>query len=452
VRLALRADEPLRRSDWLRFLIDPVALLAFALALSGLAGAWDLGRRSPGLDFYQFWVVAQVAGRGDVPNVYDAEARTRIGAEFVRRSLTDEDSERRRVAARPWQVLEPTATPLLYSVFRPISGGSYEAGHALFRLASLVALTAGVLTLARLVGHGATLALLLLALVTHAFQPLEADIRVGNVNQLQLGGIAVYLWLSSRPDRSRLQIAAGALLAAMVLFKPNLLPLVPLLLACWLLRRRRGKLARQALGMALGTPCGLALGGYVFGTLQAWSDWWAYLSSLPPAKIPLRYGNIGLARLLLETLDVDLAPLLALATTGLVLFCLWLGRRRDVPPPAGPDPAATIEDTAALGAGCLVYLLSAPMVWLHYLLLALPAVSLLLRREVPGHQDARAASWRRGLVVVALLGIAVDPLAQALGIQRLRDQAVLTTLALLLVFVLLCREIASWSRPPRASC
>jgi hypothetical protein len=428
-----------------------VALLALALALSGLAGAWDLGRRSPGIDFYQFWVVAQVAGRGDVPNVYDAEARARLGAEFVRRSLTDEDSERRRVAARPWQVLAPMATPLFYSVFRPISGGSYETSHALFRLASLVAMTAGVLALARLVGHGATLALLVLALVGHAFQPLKADIRVGNVNQLQLGGIAVYLWLSSRPDRSRLQIAAGALLAALVLFKPNLLPLVPLLLACWVLRRRRGKLARQALGMAVGASCGFALGGFVFGTLQAWPDWWAYLSSFPPAKIPLRYGNLGLARLLFESLDIDLAPLLALATTGLVLLCLWLGRRRDVSPPEelpppGPDPTARIEDTAALAAGCLVYLLSAPMVWLHYLLLALPALLLLLRREVLRREEARAAAWRRGLTTVALLGIAVDPVAEAFGMQRLRDQAVLTTLALLLVFVLLCREIARGSK------
>ncbi len=411
---------------------DPVAPLALVLVFGGLLQAWDLGRRSPGLDFYQFWVVAQVAGRPDVPNVYDEEARARVGAEFVRRSLTDEDSERRRVAARPWRVLEPTATPFFYAAFRPLTGTSYERDHALYRLISLVAFGVGLLALARLLGHGAALGLVLLALAGYAFQPLKADIRVGNVNQLQLGAIALYLWLSSRPDRSLVQIAAGLLLGGLVLFKPNLLPLLPLLFVCWALRGRRPKLARQALGTAIGLLAGLTVSALIFGSLGVWSDWLAYLSSLPPAKIPLRYGNLGLARLLFETLGLGLSPALALVATAVTVGCCWLGRRREAS--SGSDRAATIEDAAAVAAGALIWLLSAPIVWLHYLVLALPAVLLLLRPELAG--------WRRGLAVLALVGIAVDPVAEGFGLHDLRQQAIMTTLALLLLFGLLCREIA----------
>ncbi len=417
---------------------DPALLLAAVLALSGLGASWSLGRRSPGLDFYQFWVVAQVAGRGDVPNVYAEEARYRLAGEFRRRAQTDEDSERRRVAAQPWKVFEPTATPLLYSAFRPLSGGSYEHDFLLFRLIGLAAFTTGVLALARRLGHGLTVALLFVAFAGLACQPLESDIRVGNVNQLQVGLIAGYLWLSSRKDASRWQWAAGALLALLVLFKPNLIALVPLLAASWILGRRRQKLARQSVGMAAGAAAGVAAPALVFGTWQAWPQWLAYLRSLPPEKIPLRYGNMGLARQVLETLEVDLAPLLALATTAIVLACLWLGRRH------GPVPAA-IEDGAAIAAGCLVYLLSAPMVWLHYLLLALPAAVVLLR---PG-DGATVAAWRRVPAVVALLAIGVNPWADPFGIQDLRVQAAVTSLGVLVLFALVCVDLSRGLSAPR---
>jgi len=412
--------------------------------VAGLAQAWDLGRRSPGLDFYQFWVVAQVAGRDDVPNVYGDEARARIGAEFVRRSLTDEDSERRRVAAGPWQVLEPTATPVLYTAFRPLAGGSYEAGHFAFRVLGLTACAAGILVMAHLVGHGAAVALLVLAFVAGSFQPLKADIRVGNVNEVQLGMIAAYLWLSSRDDISRAQIAAGAWLALILLFKPNLLPALPVLIACWSLRGRRRKLARQAAGLALGTVLGVLLPLLAFGSLRAWPDWLAYLTALPAAKIPLQVGNMGLSRLLFEMLGVDLSAVLATVALAAVLACLWQGRRRSAEAAA---PPAAIEDTTAVAAGSLVYLLSAPMVWLHYLLLALPAALLLLRPR----REAALGAWTPVLAAGALVGLAVDPLTAAFGVRDLQHQAMATSLALMSLLTLLCVEIAGWATPPAAA-
>src|SRR4029079_16617322 len=136
--------------------------------------------------------------------------------------------------------------------FRPLALCGFERALLAFALAGLAAAAAGLLLLARLLGLRAALGLLVLAFVGYAFQPLKSDVRVGNVNQLQLGLVALYAWLSSRPERSRLQVAAGALLGLLVLFKPNLAPLVPLLGACWFWRRRRAKLVRQGAGPAAG--------------------------------------------------------------------------------------------------------------------------------------------------------------------------------------------------------
>ena len=199
---------------------------------------------------------------------------------------------------------------------------------------------------------------------------------------------------------------------------------------------RRRKLALQAIGALAGGLLALVSTAAVFGSLLAWRDWLEYLRALPPAKIPLRYGNIGLARLIAETADLDPAPWLALLFTALALWFVWAGRAKGSEDPPPQDAAA--QDTAALAAGCLVYLLSAPMVWLHYLLLGLPAALFLLR----GGEGAGRPGVRRLLAASALLAIAVDPPADLFRIHDLSHQAVMTSAGLLLLFALTLREIA----------
>jgi hypothetical protein len=107
---------------------------------------------------------------------------------------------------------------------------------------------------------------------------------------------------------------------------------------------------------------------------------------------------------------------------------------------AVPTQPAAIEDTAAVAAGTLIYLLSAPMVWQHYLLLALPAVLLLLR--------PRREAGFTALAVGVLLAIAVDPMTAAFGVRDLRHQAIVLSLALVALLALLCLEISRWGALP----
>jgi len=380
-----------------------------------------------------------VAGRADVADIYDYDTRARLGAEYVGRASTDEDSPRRRAVAGAWPVLEPTATPFFYAALRPLAGASYERSFLLFSLLNLACLAAGVLVAARRLGHGPAPALLVLAFVGLAFQPVHSDIRVGNVNQVQLGLLAAYLWLSARGDRSRPQAAAGALLALIVLFKPNLLPVLPLLAAGWAWRGRRRKLALQGAGLAAGALVALVATWAVFGSVSVWAHWLSYLGGLPPAKIPLSYGNVGLGRILFETVDEDFSLALAVLGTGVALFCTWRGRSAR----AGTAGSAALEDGAALAAGVLVYLLSAPIVWTHYLLLAVPAALLPLRPD-----EGLLPPWHAAAAAAALFALAIDPWADPLGVDDLRLQAIVAALALLLLFVLVCLRLARRALPP----
>ena len=408
-------------------------LLAAVLAAAGLAHAWDLGRRSAGSDFYQFWMVAGVIGRSDVPSIYDEEAHARLGAEFVRRSFTDDTSERRQRAAREWQVLEPTATPLLYSVFRPFAGLQYDAAHLSWRTFSLASLAVGVVALALLLGHSAATALLMLAFVSLAFQPLKASIQVGQVNEPQLAALALYLWLSSAPDGSRRQLAAGAFMAVLVLFKPNLVAVLPVLAVVWLARGRRRKLALQAAGAVAGGLLALLVTTAVFGSPLAWRDWLEFMRVFPPEKIPLRFGNVGPARLAYEVWNLRVTPILTVLFLGLTLAAVWAGRTRSGDMVASQPLDVLAEDATGLAAGILVYLLSAPLVWNHYLLLTLPAALLLLRD---------GGMVRSVLVGCALMAMAVDPIAGFLHVYDMYAHAALSAAGVLVLFVLTVRELA----------
>ena len=419
----------------------PEAVLALLLTINGVAQIWLLAQHSPAIDYYQFWVVSQVAGRADVHDVYGDVDRARIGREFQERAFTDDTSALRRAAAQLWPTLTPLGTPFLYATFHPLVRGAYDDDLRRHRIVSLAALGLGVLLLGRLLRLSPTTVLIVLAALTQAFEPLRSDVRVGNVNQLQVGMLAVYLWLGRGPDRSGFQVAAGTALALAVWFKPNVAAIVPLVLLSAALERRWDRLARQGAGMLGGTLLAVGTGAFLFGTLRAWRDWLRIVTTLPPEIGQLGAGNFGPARILYERLGIAASPYLAVVAMAAAVACLWRGSSGRGDTPAPPEAGAA-RDVAIVGAGCLVYLLSAPVVWLHYLLLALPAALAVLSTSRAGIDGVAS----RILAGLAWAAIAVDPAVDLAGMRDLPQQATLAAAGLLLLFVLTLREIAR--RPP----
>lgn len=436
VRYAARVRHPGR---------DPALLLALLLAVFGATRLWDLGERSPGIDFYQFWVIAQVAGQPETGNIYDETIRARIGAQFLSRAYSGGHSERRRAAARARAVLEPFSTPFLYAVFSPLVSGRYEADYRHYRAVSLLCVLVALLVLGHLLELPARTSLLFVGLVFFTFQPLRADIRVGNVNQIQLAMLAAYLWLGARRDASPLQVAAGAALGFAVCFKPNMVAVVPLMAGSWWFDGRGRKLALQCTGFVVAAGAAIGAGAVFFGALQAWVDWFASLRTLPPSIIPIARGNFGLVRLLQEHLAVFIAPQLLVLALAVAIGALWRGRVRPVPD--APDgsavrhglPAVTKEMLVA-GAGCLVYLVCAPLVWQHYLLFALPSIlGLLHAEETGGERQSTAVRWT--LAGVAFTAIAITPYAELLQVTGLVEQALVATGGLLLLYGMTIRRL-----------
>jgi hypothetical protein len=103
-----------------------------------------------------------------------------------------------------------------------IASGDFETDYWRWQILSLFAFCAGVLGIGQLSGLSWGAAFALLAVLLFALEPLHSEIRVGNVNNLQLGLLALYLCCQKLATDGRGWLAAGRILGIGVMFKPNL--------------------------------------------------------------------------------------------------------------------------------------------------------------------------------------------------------------------------------------
>ena len=414
----------------------PVGLVLALAALFSVTSSWQTSRlpQSAGIDFYQFWVVGQTLEHEDATRIYEPDERARLGEAWLRAAETRAPDTPLHRAAKYRRVLETYSTPFLYSGFRWLAPDDYFTAYALFHAVSAVLVAVAVFVFVRAGGGSVPCACAAVVAIAMWFAPLDSDIRVGNVNRIQLGLLASVLLLLGRPGPYR-DAAAGALLGVAVGFKPNL-ALVALLVGLMRLTRdRRPAALRLGAGLAVGGLASFLVAAATFGTAACWTSWIDALRSLPPETIPIRFGNYSVAMQLESATGFAWSVPLAAAGLGLAAGALWRARGAR----AGDDVRAI--DLGAVSLGCLVYLLSGRLVWLHYYVLAVPAVAFALGTLPRERSNGALRPTRALLVAVALTLVALQPLINVFSIGPHGRLAMLTTGAVLLFGLALHRLI-----------
>jgi hypothetical protein len=283
-------------------------------------------------------------------------------------------------------------------------GRDYLAWQAL----SLAAFFALLLPCLRKIGFGPLASLAFVAAVVLAYGPFSSDVGNANLNRLLLSGLLASSMLVGGPAPAAL--AGGVLLGLGVMAKPSLV-LAPLFLFAALAVRSPRALPLRAGAGFLGAVAAAALFAAAhFRSPMIWWSWAARLQALSPGEVPLRNGNFALPELVRHATGYywtrPAAAFGVLLALGAVLAAF-----RGKEAPSTPEAAAR-ESLLLLSMGCLAFLLCASLVWIHYYLLALPAIA---AAWAEGEGDPRAVRLRRGLLLLSFALMAVTPGQLLLG-------------------------------------
>ena len=375
------------------------ALLTFAaalFALYALSVAWRNNAHAAGFDFYIYYVNAQLPSRADVENIYASETQDRIGEEYFARAQTS-GSEVFKYDATRRRRLDNVSSPFLYTTLRWVSR-DYERALVEDRVLILACFILGVILIARRVTLPWWATLTLLGALLLWYRGFEADLRVGNVNSMQLAVLATALW--SPPA------IAGALMGMLLAFKPNLM-FVPLLLVF------SPQWRKYIAGGLAGVAIAIAAASINYGTPRVWLQWITAANQFWHRIPTALERNVTPALPLFEKFGTWPSYVIAIALIALVI------RKRG-------------DEVTLAGLGILVYLMSATVVWLHYMVLVIPIAIALMRgrtaiiailalaliAEVPVEWITKTAVYPHDWITIAPALVILF----AAGAWRLRDE------------------------------
>ena len=399
-----------------------LTIVAAAAAIYATIVTWRQNERAAGLDFYIYYVNAQLPSRADVDNIYSPETQERIGEEYYARAQAG-TSEIQKYDATRRRRLDNVSSPFLYTTLRWVSR-DYERALQQYHVLVLLAFIAGVLLLCRRAGIAWWASLLLLAALLLWYRGFEADLRVGNVNSLQLVTIAAALW--SPP------LLAGVLLGLLISFKPNLI-VVALLL--FIARRR----LLEIVGGAIGVAIAIVAAAINYGSFNVWLQWVTAANQFFHRLQTREERNVAPALSLFQEHGTWISYAIAALLAAVVVYGIVSGKRG--PRVVHPEDPRTRgpEDPLITGLAILIYLISAPVVWLHYMVLVLPLAIALLRTR-----------WTAAVSLLALAMIAEEPFELLFRTPVYPRDAMLITPALLMLFVLGVRRLSRRSGQSRA--
>lgn len=392
------------RSTW-AISLSLVAVVVTLLWMDDLA--WNVAGR----DFYQVWAVARARHIEGIVDLYDAGQRRALGDQFVAAAESPKMSPHLKAAISYSESFYPqhlaaNSTPLMYSVLAPFSDGDYTASLRIYNRLLNVLFVGAVLLLGRLAGLSFVASCMTLVAATWWFSPLRNEVVDSNVARLQLAGIAAWCWLVMRPRHAWLDVASGALMGLLVLFKPSI-AMWPIFSAIVLAASGGYKrLALHGCGVMVAAGIGATFPAMVFGEKLGWSTWLSHIQAIRTAPYRISMGNLSGARLLEELLTIDLTVPMSLLLGAACVTALALAGRRERAMLPSANPGRLMMAAGALG--CVLPTLTGPIAWPQYGVLALPLVMWCLSSHT------RALPW---VAATAMLLMAIKPL-HAMGLAE----------------------------------
>jgi hypothetical protein len=447
-------------SDWSRRLqagVRPSLVLALLLLLDPLFTVWHYATRSSGIDFFILWSVPHVLKTHAVPNIYAPEGQRDIASVLISESSSPQVSETQRQATainmRLYDNRVPAIdSPLVFALVGLTASGAYDKDLSRFTVVSWLCFVGATLILCQLLQFSAVSTLLIIGLFTSSFAPLSSDMRVAQVNQIQLLLLACFLLLVTRSRG----VLAGLALGLGVIVKLDLLFVAFLSLLVTLADRDYRMLSRLVLGMCLAALLSVVISVSYFGQPAMWPD---FILSLPHtlntevARLAMENGNYSLAVMLFRLTHREMSiyiVVILLAIASVVIFkTRWdhAGKVAAAPLRGADESARSMHRMfVVVGLGCSVMLMSSRLAWLHYYILLIPLELYLLRPPASGDRPDR----RLVVTIFAAIGFCLLSLLTLNLVADALQASIAVNTATALLFILALCEMWWQAEPDQA--
>jgi Glycosyltransferase family 87 len=362
-------------------------ILALMLLIPAGRVVWRFATGAFTIDFFTSWTISRAVSTGHIAHIYSPESQREMGLLAINEaSLPTASASQRRATEIVTQHyngrIDAPGTPFIYAAIGAVSSGNYTADQKRFVSLCTICLVLSMLILKNVLRFSWLEFSLLVLFVATDYMPVLSDMGVGNVNEIQLLAIVLFIFFTARNQ----PLLSGLAIGAATMFKPITALVLLLALVAGVADREYRQLARMLLGCSIGTLTSFLLSVAFFGTPTIWVEFVRSLSqTLNGVSYPLQFGNFSLSALLFGTTRAGSSaiPLLLVGAFSWLLFATRVT----------PDQAAERSDEltarrthtalAVGGGGCAIMLLSSPLVWLHYYLLLLP-LSLYVIHSVSG--------------------------------------------------------------------
>lgn len=354
-------------------------------------------RKSPTpSDYFQLrlpsWAVNNLS---DLKNIYDKDDSIKIHKAVK----NNDESPRHNKSVSRWKTgLQLNATPLHYSFFHLISTNDFEKDYNLFSIISLITYFFSILTLCYLLNFPISQTTLILGFSTILFGPYISSVFIGNVNQIQLSVIVLFLVLAKCRGNILSLLLPGLLMGLLVMFKPNLIGLLTVFFPLWLINNSRDQLIIKISGLLIGIGLSVATPYYFFGKTCSWFNW-------PEGYLQLAENWTMNRNLLAEigipyNFKINLLFSIVLSAIPFILISRYLIKRK-----LRLDQNLNFF-VGSIGLTLVIFLLSAPIIHEHYFLLTIPLILFVLRPR-QNKTDCKSALTIKtiGIISVTLMSI-----------------------------------------------
>lgn len=364
----------MRRAGYLLFLLYAV-------------WAWSGWKPVPvelGADMYNYWLPVQAIRREQVDNIYSWDTEPMLRTAYQKEAGESPYRELRYAALEKWTArLTITGTPVLIGLARLFMPDDYHDAVVWQRRLSFVGYFAAIAGFLFMAGVPALLWAPVAAVCVHGVWPLLAD--GGNVNEIQLGWLALALVAMGRGDDEKRLVLGGAVLGAWYLFKP-MFPHVPFLLGMLCLRSSKRRAVLFTAGFSTGVVVSLALARLLTEGAAPWHEW------ASTVKICVdRYLHISTVAVFFGAPSVAMTAALSASLAAVAGMVVWRGGV-----PSSVTPLADNLRLRVAGLGLVIGVVAAQFLHDHYMLhvllmLVVVALSRALRRRFGSGEAVFAA-------------------------------------------------------------